>query len=172
MQEVRNVVINIFYILLLFGCSSTKSNFTEQNIEEIIILNNIIKENTYYKTIIKDLNKPIDFYVQKHFLQFNLCVNDSLRNNIVLNEEDTIFIKQKFRNQKTLRIDHLNNEIKVKTTKDRIRFKTNYISLPVIFRDGKLAIFYNSSPYGSSFNLLKKIDGKWKIVCSSQVWIE
>jgi hypothetical protein len=167
----RNAI-NIFYVFIFFSCSPTKSNFIEQNIEEIEVLNEIVNENTYYKTIIKDLNKPIDFYVQKHFLQFNLCINDSLTNNIVLNEEDIMFIKQKFRNSRTFRIDNLNNKFKAKITKDKIRFKTNYISYPVIFRDDKLAIFYYSSTYGANFNLLKKISGKWKIVCSSQVWIE
>ena len=46
------------------------------------------------------------------------------------------------------------------------------ISLPVVFRDGKYAIYYSKGAYRGQFVLMKNIDDGWKDVCYSVVWQE
>lgn len=44
--------------------------------------------------------------------------------------------------------------------------------MPVVFRNGSMALFYATGTYGGEFGLLQKKQGKWERICSSIVWIE
>jgi hypothetical protein len=50
--------------------------------------------------------------------------------------------------------------------------KSSVISLPILFRNNTMAIYYNTETSGGSLTLLQKRNSKWKIICSSSVWIE
>lgn len=167
----------LLFILILFSffsCSSKKgiSKISEEN---SIVLNSILSNSSgeiYYQTITEDVQKPLESYFEPYLLEFNLC-NKNVDSSIVkISKQEMGFLKENFKNQSKIRIGGIHPEFKNKITKKKERLKTFYISMPVVFRNGTLAIYYISGTYGGGFNLLRKANSKWEMICSNSVWIE
>lgn len=167
-------VISLLILIFFFNCSANQI-VSEIDDDKINILNSILnKSNTtvYYRTIIEDLNKPISFLLNQTTLNFNFCNKDIDPTRRVISDIEILFLKNKFKKQTTLKIDKINSTFKDKVTKKNERFKTTYITIPEVFRGGKMAIYYSNSTYGGEFTLLKKVNNKWEKICSSSVWLE
>ncbi len=165
MQKVLNAnsFIYLFICFITISCSSKRLLIDENQID---VLNEVLKSskyNTYYKTIIKDLNKPIEDYITND-MEFQFCENDTIE------PKEISFLK----NQKLeiVNLYRLPLSIKEKITKKKKGFETSFISMPILFRNNTMAIYYSTQRYGGSFMLLKKENSTWKIICSSLVWIE
>ncbi len=167
-------LIILFVFTLILSCSSTKEIFVVQE-ENLEVLNDIIGESNggiYYESIDSDLQKPIDSYVNKYLLEFYLCINDIDSSTTKISELEISYLKEQFSKHEIVRFDKLSAELKEKIVKNHERFKTVSISLPVVFRNGSMAIYYVSGTYGGGFNLLQKNNEKWNVICSNSVWIE
>ncbi|WP_408041089.1 hypothetical protein [Tenacibaculum amylolyticum] len=163
-QEAKGVI-KFLLLFTLVSCSSYQ-NYGEKNEVKEILNFLSTKRSVYYKTIDKDLGKSIDNLIDINFFEFDLC--NSNKKELITNEE-LKFIKQKFKEVKTINLKKAFNELNVTKNKN---IKTDYISLPVIFRKGTAAMYYESARYGGAFNLLIKKNNKWNIVCSKSTWIE
>lgn len=158
-------------LFMIISCSTLKKSVDNQN-DIKNILENIINQNqVYYKTIIKDLGKPIDYYIEPHLLEFHLCGSELNNDLITITNNEIDSLKIEFSNQKVTIINKLDLNIKTNLTKKQ-KLNTSFISMPVLFRNNNLAIYYSYSRNGGGFNLLKKINGEWKNICANSVWIE
>ena len=170
MQKVlsANKLVFIWICFLNLSCSSAKKAISENQIN---VLNTIIqssKYSIYYKTINNNgtnLKKPIEKYITNN-LEFQFCEPD------IINENDIIFLRKEFERQKVKNLLKLPLINKKKLTKEKKRLETSFISLPILFRNNTMALYYNAQTYGGNLILLKKIKSKWEIICSSSVWIE
>lgn len=170
MPRAQNVIklFFIWFCLLTLSCSPTKK-LINQN--EIDVLNAIIKSSkfsVYYKTIDNNgtsLKKPIGDYINND-LEFQFCETN------IINYNEVGFLKKEFNNQEIIKLSKLPSIYKKNLTKEKKQFETTYISLPILFRNNKMAIYFNSQTYGAEFILLQKNKTEWKIICSSMVWIE
>ncbi len=163
-------------IALLFFISLNAQSLPIGGSEELHILVSVVRRssdnNIYFKTIVEEWQKPIESYIQRNYLDFNLCVPKADSHMIYISDEELRYLKRRFSNHSVKGIDKLKPELKDKTTRDSRRFETVHISMPVIFRNGTMAIYYAAGTYSGEFNLLSKKDGKWQPLCSSLVWIE
>jgi hypothetical protein len=172
MRKGKNVI-KVAVLILIFGCSSNHkiSQLDKENINVLYsILNN--SNDVYYKTIIEDLGKSLDFQIEPYLLEFSLCDKNINLGTTKISNKEIIFLKKEFKTQSIIRIDKIDPSFKNKTTKRIERFKTVRISMPIVFRNGSMAIYYSNSTYGGGFSLLQKEDNRWKAICSNSVWIE
>ncbi|MGG8498163.1 hypothetical protein ACQY1Q_17315 [Tenacibaculum sp. TC6] len=170
-----NKIIILLTLLFLFINCSSNQKIAEQNNEEIKVLRYILKNSsnssTYYKTIINDGKIPINTYIKGEYLEFYLCSKE-VDSFIKIPKQDILFLQEKFKTLSIQRLDKLLPEFKDKITKKKERFETSFISIPVLFNNNSMAIFYSLQTYGGEFKLLKKSKGEWKTICSNSVWIE
>ena len=167
-------VIKVVALILIFSCSSNHKIFQldKENINALHSILSNSNETIYYKTIIEDLRKSLDSQIEPYLLEFSLCDKNINQGATKISNKEIIFLKKEFKAQSIIRIDKINPNFKNKTTKKIERFKTARISMPIVFRNGSMAIYYSNSTYGGGFNLLQKKDNRWKAICSNSVWIE
>ncbi|MGG8498150.1 hypothetical protein ACQY1Q_17250 [Tenacibaculum sp. TC6] len=149
--------------LMTISCSSNKLIISKDQTD---ILNEILYSsdyNVYYKTIISDLNKPLEDYITSA-MEFQFCENESIKPN-----EISFLKKQKL---EVINLYKLPLNIKEKITRKKKDIKTSHISIPILFRNNTMALYYNTQRDGGSFMLLQKKETKWEIICSSLIWIE
>ena len=89
-----------------------------------------------------------------------------------LDKEEINYIVERFTTMEIANINKLIRDPKNHTLKQLKGHNWFVISLPVVFRDGKYAIYYSKGAYSGQFILMKNIDGTWKDVCYSSVWNE
>ncbi len=164
----------ILILISIISCSS-KKGISKISVENIIVLNSILTNSNgeiYYQTITEDLQKPLESYFEPYLLEFYLCNKGIDSSKVKITKQEIGFLKENFKNQAKNRISRINPEFKNKVTKKKERFKTIHISMPAVFRNGTMAIYYVSGTYGGGFNLLQKVNNKWEMICSNSVWIE
>jgi len=172
MLEKERKVLNVnifFYLFILFTVISCSSKKLLINKNQINVLNEVLYSsnyNIYYKTIINDLNKPIKDYIIND-MEFQFCENAGITS---IKPSEIFFLKNQ--KLKTLNLYKLPLDLKGKITRKKKGFKTSYISIPILFRNNTMALYYITQRYGGSFMLLQKKKSKWVTLCSSQVWIE
>ena len=168
-----NIFVIIAVLIFITGCSSKKSTINKVS-NEHEVLSYILKKssgNIYYKTIIEEGNIPIDSYVKDKYLEFYLCGKD-VDSPVKIPKEEVAFLKQKVKSVSVQRIDKLFPSLKEKTTKKKERLVTSFISMPILFRNNTMAIYYSTQTYGGEFKLLQKVNGEWETICANSVWIE
>ena len=161
--------------LILSSCGVSKS-ITDNDKEAYRILNTIsdlsVNKHIYYRTL-NNINGDfvLSDYIKPGLLDFSLCKKSIDKSNI-LNDSNYKFISSRFKVLKSVKID--NSLIKDKSIIIKNKGKTNtiFMTFPIIFNNGKYAIFYLEERYGGEFTLLKKDRNKWERICSSNVWIE
>lgn len=89
-----------------------------------------------------------------------------------MEEEERLTILDRFTTMEVANINKLIRDPKNHTVKQLKGDNWFVISLPVVFRDGKYAIYYAKGTYIGQFVLMQNIDGSWKDVCYSPVWQE
>ncbi|WP_440120737.1 hypothetical protein [Tenacibaculum sp. Ill] len=169
MQKAMRKVLNVrnficfFIYLITISCSSKKLLISENQIN---VLNEILhssNNNIYYKTIVNDLEKPIEAYISNE-MEFQFCENE------VITPDEISFLKKQ--QLEVVNLYKLPLDIKEKVTRKKKDIETSHISVPILFRNNTMALYYNTQRYGGNFMLLKKEKSKWKVICSSLVWIE
>ncbi len=165
----------IIVLGLLILPSHKSAEFQSRSIDEseLQVLSDIILTDTfptvYYKTIVSDLNQPLSRHL--YYLRgFELCRSLENLDSLKMDREEMKYLVDRFTSMETANINKLVRQHKNETLKDLKGQDWSKISLPVIFRDGKYAIYYSLRAYGGQFNLMKNIDGKWKNICYSYVW--
>ena len=169
------LLINLLGLLLLFSHSSAGQQAKDMDPTELQVLSDIIQADTiptvYFKTTISDLNQPLSRHL--YYLKgFELCTSMENPDSLKLDMEERGYIVDRFSMMEVGNINKLIKEPKNFTLKKVQGYDWSVISLPVVFRDGKYAIYYSQQAYGGKFNLMKKIDGHWKTICYSYVWTE
>jgi hypothetical protein len=157
---------------LLFCACSSQKHAKELSDAQMEILNSIVGEKVYHKTIISEFDEPISNYVENNFLEFNLCFEGLGARRIEFSEEELKILKNQFDSQVKINLNRISPKLKQGATRKREEFKTVSISLPAVFRGDSLALYYISGRYGGEFSLLQKKSGTWQKACSSLVWIE
>lgn len=160
-----------------FLASYTSINFQTKSISEseLGVLRDIVLVDSlpivYFKTTISELNQPLSrhlFYLS----DFDVCNALVNMDSMALNNEERNYIVERFSTMEITNINKLIKEPKNHTLKKLQGHDWLVISLPVVFRDGKYAIYYSRGEYSGQFILMKNIDGSWKDVCYSSVWNE
>ncbi|MDX6745505.1 hypothetical protein SHK09_01775 [Polaribacter sp. PL03] len=170
MQKVLNAnkLVFIWICFVILSCSSAKE-ITDEN--QINVLNTIIqssKSSIYYKTINNNgtsFKKPIEEYITDN-LEFQFCET------YIIKENDIVFLRKEFKKLKVKNLYKLPSIYKKNITKEKKSFETSFISIPILFRNNTMAIYYSTETYGGSLTLLQKRNSKWETICSSSVWIE
>ena len=150
---------------IAFLASYKSINFQSKSINEseLGVLRDIVLADSipifYYKTTISDLNQP---------LSSSLVNMDSM----TLGPEERNYLVERFSTMESTNVNKLIGKPKNHTLKKLQGHDWLVISLPVVFKDGKYAIYYSKGEYSGQFILMKNIDGSWKDVCYSSVWNE
>lgn len=140
-----------------------------QVLRDIVLTDSI--PSVYFKTTITELSQPLSrhlFYISDFDICSSLVNSDSIR----INNEDRAYLVERFSAMEATNINKLIRDPKNHTLKQLTGHNWLVISLPVIFRDGKYAIYYSKGQYSGQFILMKNIDGSWKDVCYSSIWVE
>lgn len=152
------------------NCQSKDIDESElQVLREIVLADSI--PNVYFKTTISDLNQPLSrhlFYLS----EFDICNSLVNMGSIKMEEEERLYILDRFTTMEVANLNKLIRDPKNHTLKQLKGNNYFVISLPVVFRDGKYAIYYSKGVYNGQFVLMENIDGNWKDVCYSRVWQE
>jgi len=167
----------LLFLGLIFLFSNKSENFQSKSIDEseLQVLREIVLADTiptvYYKTTVSDLNQPLSrnlFYLS----EFDICNSLVNMDSMTLNKEERNYLVERFTTMEIANINKLIRDPKNHTLKQLKGHNWFVISLPVVFRDGKYAIYYSKGAYSGQFILMKNIDGTWKDVCYSSVWNE
>lgn len=172
MLKAQNVI-KLILLLLIVNCSLKRTTI-EKFSNEYEVLNHILKNsngNIYYKTIVKDGEVPIESYVKDEFLEFYLCGSE-VDSPVKIDKKSINLLKENFKKLRVERLDKLFPLLANRVVKKKVRLKTSFITVPALFKNNTMAIYYSTQTYGGEFKLLKKINGKWKTICSNSVWIE
>lgn len=167
--------------LLLIGlmilASSKSANCQSKDIDEseLQVLREIVLADSipsvYFKTTISDLNQPLSRHLF-YLYDFDICRSLMNVESIKLSEEERLYIVDRFTTMEVANINKLIRDPKNHTLKQLKGHNRSVISLPVVFRDGKYAIYYSKGAYSGQFVLMQHMDGSWKDVCYSVVWQE
>lgn len=163
--------IYILSLFIIFSCSS-KKEVAKSSADQVEVLSLIIsssKKKIYFKTITKSFQKPLESYIKPHLLEFYFCREGIESSSIIITETEINFLKNEFGVQPKIK---LSKDFKNKVTRKKEKFNTIYISSPIVFRNGTMALYFKNQTFGGGFVLLKKENGEWKFLCSNSVWIE
>lgn len=162
---------------IVFLASYKSINFQSKSINEseLGVLRDIVLADSipiiYYKTTISDLNQPLSrhlFYLS----DFDICSSLVNMDSMTLGPEERNYLVERFSTMESTNVNKLIGKPKNHTLKKLHGHDWLVISLPVVFKDGKYAIYYSKGEYSGQFILMKNIDGSWKDVCYSSVWNE
>jgi len=140
-----------------------------QVLSDIILIDSI--PYVYYKTTNSDLNQPLSrhlFYLK----DFDLCNSVENLDSLKLSPKDRSYLVERFTEMETVNINKIIRDPKNNTLKQLTGHKWAVISLPVVFKNGKYAVYYSKGAYNGQFNLMKNIDGTWTNICSSTIWVD
>ena len=163
-------------LMILASSKSVNSQSKSIDASELEVLREIVLTDSiptiYFKTTVSDLNQPLSrhlFYLNS----FDICRRSLMNvNSIKLSEEERLFIVDRFTTMEVANINKLIRDPKNHTLKKLKGHNSFTISLPVVFRDGKYAIYYSKGTYSGQFILMKNIDGTWEDLCYHPVWQE
>jgi len=167
----------LLFIGLIILFSHKPENMESKSIDEseLQVLKEIVLADTiptvYYKTTVSDLNQPLSRHLF-YLYDFDICRAIMNVDNVKLEEEERLYIVDRFTTMESENINKLIREPKNYTLKQRKGDHWYVISLPVVFRDGKYALYYSKGAYSGQFVLMENIDGSWQDVCYYPVWQE
>jgi len=171
----KKLVTLFFGLIILFSHKPVNSQSKSIDGTELEVLKEVVLSDSiptvYYKTIISDLNQPLSrqlFYLS----DFDICSALVNLDSVKLNKKDRNYIVERFTTMESVNINKLIRDPKNHSLKQLKGHNWIQISLPVVFREGKYAIYYSKGAYSGQFILMKNIDGNWKDVCYSAVWSE
>ena len=162
-------------LMILASSKSVNSQSKSIDASELEVLREIVLTDSiptiYFKTTVSDLNQPLSRHLF-YLYDFDICRSLMNVESIKLSEEERLYIVDRFTTMEVTNINKLIRDPKNYTLKQLKGQNWFVISLPVVFRDGKYAIYYSKGAYRGQFVLMKNIDDGWKDVCYSSVWNE
>lgn len=174
-KAMKNLLTLLFGLIILFSSKPVNSQSKSIDATELQVLTEVVLSDSiptiYYKTIVSDLNQPLSrqlFYLS----DFDICSSLVNPDSVKLNKKDRNYIVERFTTMEIENINKLIRDPKNHSLKQLKGHNWFQISLPVVFREGKYAIYYSKGAYSGQFILMKNIDGTWKDVCYSAVWSE
>ena len=171
----KKLLLLFFGLMILVSSKSANCQSKDIDVSELEVLREIVLADTiptvYFKTIISDLNQPLSRHLF-YLYDFDVCSSLMNVDSFKLNEEERLYIVDRFTTMEITNINKLIREPKNYTLKQLKGHNWFVISLPVVFRDGEYAIYYSKGEYGGQFILMQKIVGSWRDVCYSSVWNE
>ena len=169
------ILTSLLSLLLLTSYKSVAQQSKTIDPLELEVLSAIIQADTvptvYFKTTISDLNQPLSRHLY-YFKGFELCNSLESMDSLQMDREERNYIVDRFSTMEVENINKLIRDPKNFTLKDLKGHDWSMVSLPVVFRNGKYAIYYSIRSYKGQFNLMKKIEGSWTNICYSYVWTE
>ncbi len=166
--KLKPIVTFLLFITFL-SCSVPQKKVLESSEMEKALLSILNQNGTvYFKTIVKDLGKPIASYIKPYLLDFILCGENFSLESTKITDKEITFLKTQFENQTVIPLERLIGKHKNITRKT----KTSYMTTPVLFRNNTRAIYYSLTSDGGGFHLLQKKEGNWSLMCSNSIWIE
>jgi hypothetical protein len=163
-------LIRIILLVLIVSCSAKKET-TNIDSDVIEIIQKELgngNQQVYFRTLTED-QKRISGWVTSFGLNSPLCGDEKEMISTQISDEEIDQLKIGFESRIGLRLDKLVPEQKKRISRKWHGGYTDWISSPVIIRNGSIALIYRSGDYGSGFSHYHKIDGKWKSICYSQV---
>ena len=162
-------------LILLYSVTSDYGKPKDIPESELQVLSKIVTADSiptvYFKTTVSELSQPLSRYL--FYLDgFDICSSQVNPDSVKLSREDRNYLVERFSSMEVTNINKLVKEPKNHTIKKLEGHNWSVISLPVVFRDGKYAIYYSKSAYSGQFILMKKMDSVWTDVCYSAVWSE
>lgn len=171
----RTIAIVIIGLLILASYKSDNPQSRTIDDAELQVLRDIVLVDSipivYYKTLVSELSQPLSRYLF-YFDDFDICNSLMNLDSMQLDEEELNYLVERFTTMEIANINKLIRDPKNHTLKQLKGHNWTVISLPVVFRNGKYAIYYSKGAYSGQFILMKNIDGKWKDVCYYSVWSE
>ena len=170
-------IIALIFLGLLILASNKTEDYQSKTMseDEFEVLRAIVLADSiptvYYKTTISELNQPLSrliFYLDG----FDICSSLVNLDSTKFDREEINYLVERFSTMETENINKLVRDPKNHTLKQLKGHNWNVISLPVVFRNGKFAIYYSKGAYSGQFILMQNIDGEWNDVCYSGVWSE
>ena len=162
-------------LMILASSKSVNSQSKSIDASELEVLREIVLTDSiptiYFKTTVSDLNQPLSRHLF-YLYDFDICDPLMKVDSIKLSEEERLFIVDRFTTMEVANINKLIRDPKNHTLKQLKGDDWFVISLPVVFRDGKYAIYYSNSRYNGRFVLMKNVEGNWTDVCYSPIWSE
>jgi len=142
---------------------------------ELQVLSEIVTADSiptiFFKTTISEFSQPLSRYLF-YMDGFDVCSSLANPDSVKLNSDDRNYLVERFSSMEVTNINKLVKEPKNHTLKKIEGHNWSVISLPVVFRDGKYAIYYSKGAYSGQFILMENIEGHWMDVCYSAVWSE
>ena len=171
----RTIAVIFLGLLILASYKSDNPQSRTIDESELQVLRDIIQADSiptvYYKTIVTELNQPLSRHLF-YFKGFDICSSLVNMDSTILNQEELNYLVERFSTMEIENINKLIRDPKNHTLKQLKGHDWTVISLPVVFRNGELAIYYSKGAYSGQFILMKNIDGTWKDVCYSSIWSE
>ena len=162
-------------VLVLMFDQSVYAQAKDMDPTELEVLKKIITTDTiptiYFRTSVTDLNQPLSRHIF-YLNDFDLCSGLANLDSVKLKSKDRDYIVDRFTTMESENINKLIRDPKNFTLKNLEGNNWYVISLPVVFRDGKYAIYYARGPFGGQFILMENIEGVWMNVCTSTVWMQ
>jgi len=165
----------LLFLGLIFLYANMSEDFQSKSIDEseLQVLREIVLTDTiptvYYKTTVSDLNQPLSRNLI-YLSEFDICNSLVNLDSMTLTNKERNYLAERFTTMNTVNINKLIREPKNHTLKQLNGHNWPVISLPVVFRDGKYAIYYSKGAYSGQFILMENIEGTWKDVCYSSIW--
>jgi hypothetical protein len=165
-------LIRIILLLLIISCSAKKetTNIDSDVMEIIQIELGKGNQQVYFRTITEDQER-ISGWVTSFGLNSPLCGDEKEMISMQISDEEMDQLKIGFESRIGLRLDRLVPEQRKRMSRKWQGDYPEWISSPVIFRNGTLALIYRSGDYGSGFIHYHKNHGEWKSTCYSSVSI-
>lgn len=171
----RTIAIIVIGLLILASYKSENPQSKTIEESELQVLRDIIQADSipivYYKTTVSELSQPLSRYLF-YFDGFDICSSLMNLDSMQLDKEELNYLVERFSTMEIANINKLIREPKKHTLKQLKGHDWTVISLPVVFRNGKYAIYYSKGEYSGQFILMKNIEGSWKDVCYYSVWSE
>ena len=165
----------LLFLGLICLYANMSEDFQSKSIDEseLQVLREIVLTDTiptvYYKTTVSDLNQPLSRNLI-YLSEFDICNSLVDLDSMTLTNKERNYLAERFTTMNTVNINKLIREPKNHTLKQLNGHNWSVISLPVVFRDGKYAIYYSKGAYSGQFILMENIEGTWKDVCCSSIW--
>ena len=175
MANFFNRILIVIFLGGLLLVSFKSEDFQSKNMDptELEVLNKIVLSDTiptvYYKTITTELSQPLSrhlFYLS----EFDVCSSLVNSDSVKIKKEERDYLVQRFATMEVENINKLVREPKNHTLKKLDGHNWLVVSLPVVFREGKFAIYYSKGEYSGQFVLMENIEGTWMDVCYASVW--
>ena len=166
------IVIAMFFLIAITVFNEQPAIIdVDKDIVEIIAIE-LAKgeEKVYFQTITEDQH-AISGWIFSSVLNSTLCTSKEEQFSCIISDDELEELKEGFENRTSLKINEVSGGKRIRTHHKKKWETGEWISSPVLIREGTLALLYRNGIEGSGFIFYKKAEGVWKSVCYAAVRI-